>query len=145
MSSDKSSTRSVSVLVNGERYDVEILERTRNSVSFQYGKRNYLVEFVQEVADKASPSSTRSPGKTAIKSSRHVSNNPGELIAPIPGVVIGVLVSVGDTVAEGDVVLRLEAMKMENNIFAPKDGVIEAIEVAVGDEVSDHQLLLRIK
>lgn len=59
----------------------------------------------------------------------------GSLTAPMPGYVVEILVVPGDTVTEGQTVLKLEAMKMELLIKAPSDGVVEAVHFRVGDQV----------
>lgn len=59
----------------------------------------------------------------------------GELTAPLPGVVARVLVEEGQTVAPGDPLLVLEAMKMENEYRSPGTGVVETVHVAEGDAV----------
>ena len=65
--------------------------------------------------------------------------------APIPGVVTQILVAVGDRVAAGQVVLKLEAMKMENEISTAVAGTVRQVEVAEGAEVSDGQLLMVVE
>lgn len=70
---------------------------------------------------------------------------PGGVISPMPGKVISVKVAVGDAVAENDVVLSLEAMKMENNIVAHIAGSVARIEVSEGSEVAAGALLLVIE
>ena len=62
--------------------------------------------------------------------------NPNAVTAPMPGSIIQVTVKPGDEVAEGDVVLILEAMKMENEVCAPRTGRIKAIYVFEGQAVS---------
>ncbi|MCX7657288.1 MAG: acetyl-CoA carboxylase biotin carboxyl carrier protein subunit, partial [Oscillospiraceae bacterium] len=64
--------------------------------------------------------------------------------APMPGTINDIKVSVGDTVNEAQVLLVLEAMKMENDIVAPKAGKIAAINVKKGDSVNSNDLLLTI-
>jgi propionyl-CoA carboxylase alpha chain len=59
----------------------------------------------------------------------------GSLVAPMPGTVLRVAVAAGDTVAAGDPLLWLEAMKMEHKITAPADGVVAELPVAVGRQV----------
>ncbi|GAB2967637.1 ATP-grasp domain-containing protein [Amycolatopsis acidiphila] len=59
----------------------------------------------------------------------------GSLVAPMPGTVLRVAVAAGDTVAAGDPLLWLEAMKMEHRISAPADGVVAELPVAVGRQV----------
>ena len=61
--------------------------------------------------------------------------------APMPGKILGVKASVGQAVKNGDVVVVLEAMKMENEIVAPQDGTIASINVAVGDSVDSGAVL----
>ena len=53
----------------------------------------------------------------------------GSLLAPMPGSVVAVHVEPGGTVAQGDVVLVLEAMKMQHNVTAPQDGVLSDLPV----------------
>ena len=55
--------------------------------------------------------------------------------APMPGKILGVKASAGQAVKRGEVIMVLEAMKMENDIVAPSDGTIATINVAVGDAV----------
>ncbi len=68
----------------------------------------------------------------------------GQILAPIPGTVFSVDVSVGDSVSAGDKLLVLEAMKMENVISADRDGGVNAIHVKKGDKVEAGQLLMEI-
>lgn len=69
----------------------------------------------------------------------------GDVKAPMPGLVVEVPVAVGQTVAKGDKVLILEAMKMENVIKAAGDGVIKAVHVSKGMAVEKGQLLIEIE
>lgn len=55
--------------------------------------------------------------------------------APMPGKILSVKASVGAAVKKGDVILLLEAMKMENEVVAPEDGTVASINVAAGDSV----------
>lgn len=70
----------------------------------------------------------------AVKKSIEV--NPNAITAPMPGSIIQVMVNTGDEVEENDVILILEAMKMENEVYAPKAGKIKSIFVAEGQAVS---------
>jgi len=65
-----------------------------------------------------------------------------EIKAPMPGLVLELKVNVGDTVAKGDNILILEAMKMENIIKSPSDGKIASIKVEKGQAVEKNQLLI---
>lgn len=68
----------------------------------------------------------------------------GGLVAPMPGKVLEVSVAVGDIVAKGQVLLILEAMKMEHRITAPMDGVAAAVHVAAGQQADNGQLLIEL-
>lgn len=66
-----------------------------------------------------------------------------ELKAPMPGLVLKVMVDDGTTVQRGDSLFILEAMKMENIIKSPADGVVKTIKVKPGDKVEKGQMLLQ--
>lgn len=68
----------------------------------------------------------------------------GIVSAPLPGVVSEVRVKIGERVGAGDVLLVLEAMKMENEIYAPIDGVVEEINVDVGQQVNRGDRLIHV-
>jgi len=68
----------------------------------------------------------------------------GVVIAPIPGVVSDLRVSKGDKVEAGSVLLLLEAMKMENEIYTPSEGVVKEIFVEVGQQVSRGERLVLV-
>ena len=61
--------------------------------------------------------------------------------APMPGKILAVKAAAGSAVKKGDVLLILEAMKMENEIVAPSDGTVASINVAVGDSVEAGAVL----
>ncbi|MBC3785888.1 acetyl-CoA carboxylase biotin carboxyl carrier protein subunit [Spirosoma utsteinense] len=64
------------------------------------------------------------------------------LKAPMPGLVVGINVAVGDVISKGDSLLILEAMKMENNLKAPGDGTVKSIRANQGDRVEKGQILI---
>ena len=65
-----------------------------------------------------------------------------EIVAPMPGLIVKLSVETGQAIAQGDSVLTLEAMKMENVIKSPVDGVVHAIHVNTGESVDKNQVLL---
>ena len=65
-----------------------------------------------------------------------------EILAPMPGTIINILVNVGDEVLEYQEVLILEAMKMENAIPSPEGGVVKEIKVEVDDKVATNDVLM---
>ncbi|MCW2926730.1 MAG: acetyl-CoA carboxylase, biotin carboxylase [Thermoleophilia bacterium] len=73
-----------------------------------------------------------------------ISGAPGEVLAPIPGNVLQVLVQPGQAVQAGEVVCILEAMKMENEIAAPASGTVEAVRVEPGEAVAAGHVLVSV-
>jgi len=87
---------------------------------------------------------------------RHVSTRPpaagagsaavdGAVVSPMPGKIIAVAVRPGETVAKGDRLVTLEAMKMEHSLAAPFDGIVAEVNAAEGGQVSEGALLVRIE
>jgi pyruvate carboxylase subunit B len=66
------------------------------------------------------------------------------MIAPMPGMVVQFEVKVGDAVKEGDVLVILEAMKMQNNLTSKVNGVVKSLKVSPGTSVEKDQVLLTI-
>ncbi len=69
----------------------------------------------------------------------------GSLNAPMPGKILELLISDGETVEEGQPVLILEAMKMENELKSPSNGVISKLHIQQGDNVEKNQILIDIE
>ena len=69
----------------------------------------------------------------------------GSLLAPMPGTVVKVVVQKGDRVAAGDVVLVLEAMKMQHTVTAPHAGTVTQIDVGTGAQVAAGHVLARVE
>lgn len=76
---------------------------------------------------------------------REKAGAPGTVGSPMPGVVIGIKVKVGDKIKEGDTVATLSAMKMETSVPATSTGVVTRIVVNVGDKVDGDDLLIEIE
>ena len=109
------------VNVNGTAYEVEIEEMTGAPAA----------------APVTAPAAAPAPA---------VSGGAGESInAPMPGNILSVNVAAGDTVKKGQVLMVLEAMKMENEIMAPRDGKVTAVAVAKGAAVESGALLCTIQ
>lgn len=114
---------------------------------------NYEVE-VEEVTETAkAPQVTQAPApgpelqKPVVKKRAPAAAGDGEAAAtaPIPGTVLDIRAAEGDRVESGQVILILEAMKMENEICAPAAGVISSIPVAKGDSVAAGDILATVK
>jgi pyruvate carboxylase len=93
---------------------------------------------VIRVADaKAKASSVQRP-KAEAGNAKHVG-------APMPGVVASVAVTAGQKVAEGDLLLTIEAMKMETGLHAEQDGVVKAIHAQAGGQIDAKDLLIEFE
>ena len=108
------------VNVNGTAYEVEIEEMAGAPVA------------APVAAPAAAPASAASGAGESIN-------------APMPGNILSVNVAAGDTVKKGQVLMVLEAMKMENEIMAPRDGKVTAVAVAKGAAVESGALLCTIQ
>ena len=98
---------------------------------------------VQPVAKEAAP--VVSAPVAAPAASKPAAASSGSVTAPMPGTILKVLKADGDAVKAGDVVLVLEAMKMENEITAPADGVIGSLSLTEGSTVAGGDLLFEVK
>ncbi len=103
-----------------------------------------IIESLDEVVTSGDMETARSSSRSA-GSSRPKATSPGHVTTSMPGIIVDVLVSVGDKVAAGDPVLVTEAMKMETEIQAPIAGTIKEIHVQKGDSVNPDESLIEIE
>jgi len=82
------------------------------------------------------------PGEGQIK--KKETSGKHEITAPLPGTILKVNVSVGDVVTEGQNVLVMEAMKMENQVKTTKGGEVLSLKVNTGDAVQQDDILMEI-
>lgn len=107
--------------------------------------KSYIVEL--ESVEESNATIVKKETKKEEKSKSETTNVKGasEVVAPIQGNVINVLVKVGQKVKKGDVLLLIEAMKLENEVNAHVDGEIIEILVSKGQNVANNEVLIRIK
>ncbi|MDD6572870.1 MAG: biotin/lipoyl-binding protein [Thermoflexaceae bacterium] len=117
--------KNYTITVNGNVYDVTVEETGAGSVS------------APVAAPKAAPAVKAAP-KAAAPSTAAGSV---KVEAPMPGKILKTVASAGQAVKKGEVLVVLEAMKMENEIVAPQDGTVASINVAVGDSVEAGAVL----
>ena len=106
----------------------------------------YEVELHRPVAATKTPTLVRPPVKTRSEPdiSRKEGGSAHPIQAPLPGNILTLKVTRGDIVAKGDLLLVMEAMKMENRVLADRAGVVENILVQQGDAVLQGDVLLEI-
>lgn len=129
------------VKVEGKEYTVEVLEQASGARIVVEGS-SFEVE--PAAAGSVSRRAGASPARTPA-APRKAGTGRGAVVAPIPGVITEVCVTEGEAVEAGQTVVRLEAMKMENDITALMAGVVKKIAVDKGTEVSDGQLLVLVE
>jgi biotin carboxyl carrier protein len=134
--------------IDGNNYEVAINEVNDTTAKVTVNGVEYTVEWEKPVEEKpvvkvqpvvAKPAAAPAPAAQPAAAAPVKGN---AIKTPLPGVIIDVKVNVGDTVAKGQTVVVLEAMKMENNINADRDGKVVAIQVAKGDTVADGAVLV---
>lgn len=133
----------IHVLVNGQSHAVQVLERRRDSVKFFFNERTYVVEIENNVPQNETNSRPTSRTKPHTPSPLKA----GELaiLAPMSGLVTEIAVKANEKVSAGQMLLRIEAMKMQNNISASTDSQVLEILVQAGQEVREGEPLLLIK
>ena len=122
------------VTVDGKEFEVEI-ELIDGVWEVTLGGRKFSVETDEE---------KQQIRRTREKGSGSKLGASGTISSAIPGKIVSILVSVGDAVSAGDVVIVLEAMKMQNEIKASVDGVISEIKCNAGERVEANVPLLEI-
>ena len=114
--------KSLKITVNGTTYDVQ----------------------VEEVGESSAPAAA-APAAPAPKKAAAPAVSGGEpVVAPMPGTILSVNVTANQAVKSGDVLVILEAMKMENEIKAPKDGTITSVAVSKGESVDTGATLVTL-
>ena len=119
------------ITVNGTSYDVSVEELSGGAAP---------VAAPVAAAPVAAPAPAAAPAAPAAGGAGSV-----KVSSPMPGKILAVKANVGDSVKKGQVILILEAMKMENNINADKDGKITAINVSKGESVLEGTDLVIIE
>ncbi len=87
---------------------------------------------------------TWEPKSSERKRSRDSDLHRGEILAPMPGKITKILKQEGESVKSGELVLVMEAMKMEYSLNSHRDGLIKKLKVSVGSQVELHQILVEV-
>ena len=118
--------KNYTITVNGNVYDVTVEEGAAGSTPAAAPK----------AAPKAAPQAAAAPKAAAPAGAGAV-----KITAPMPGKIVAVKVNAGAAVKKGQVILVLEAMKMENDVVAPQDGTLASVDVATGASVEAGSVL----
>lgn len=137
--------KSFRFLLNGKSYDVYISQKKYDSnlplsLNVLINNQNYDIELesIKDISMKSNITTKQKLKKVDIFQK-------GDVIAPMSGNIIDIRVSQGDRVNQGDILLILEAMKMQNEIQAPISGIVKQINPKVGDVVEGGSLLINIE
>jgi biotin carboxyl carrier protein len=121
------------IIVNGNKYEVEVDE---------IGGAPGVVQ-IQAPVDPVAPAPAAAPAPASAPAAAPAAG--AQIVeSPMPGTILDILKKAGETVADGEVVLILEAMKMENEIVAPHAGTIDAV-VAKGTAVNAGDMLFSMR
>ena len=141
------------VLVNGEARDVDFLNLGGSLFSVITENRSFEA-VIDDDNDKIAVMMTGRLFETQVLDERamlmmqrrggQVSAS-GEVLAPMPGLIVEVTTEQGAVVSQGDTLIILESMKMQNELKSPADGVVSAVLVESGQAVDKSDLLLEIK
>ena len=125
------------VTLNGKNYEVEVTETD----AIVTGVTEVPVMVAAGAAPVAAPAA-EAPAEAPVQSAPAAPTASGTQVkAPMPGSILSVKASVGQAVKAGDVLIVLEAMKMENDIVAPCDGTVKEIVVTKGTTVNTDDIL----
>lgn len=129
------------IKINGRSYEVEIEEKGSMYVVNVDGVpyEAHITEKREETTEHVSVPSA-APALT-VSAPTVSPAAPGQVTAPMPGTILQVHVSTGDTVSVGDVLFTLEAMKMENHIPSPAAGTVKEVSVKEGQTVNTGDAL----
>ena len=148
--------------IEGREYDVVVESFESDRAAVRVDGTLYNVQVQSETAKASQPASRSrdisaeggesSSGQPSVvtgppepQASPAPSGGGGVVAAPMPGLITAVLVSQGDSVSAGQTLLRMEAMKMENEIPSPIDGVVKEVKVSEGDEVQENHVMVIVE
>lgn len=132
----------------GNEYNVDVKEAEGQTIKLEVNGSEYIVEMEKEVKTTKTPTLVRSQPKTVTAPTQNMltsKTSTRKITAPLPGVILELMVKEGDQVKTGDNLIIMEAMKMENNILAEHSGTVKVVKIRKGDAVLQGDLLIEIE
>jgi|GEM_PF-519839 len=149
--------------IGGREYQAEVKELTPEHATIVVDGKEYAVDIVQlgrrkitaeagHAAPAAAPAPAAGPRPALAPSAPSgsgvrpapLARGEGGIVAPMPGLVLSIRAKEGDTVAAGQTLLVMEAMKMENAISSPYAGTVAKVYVREGDSIGEGDLLVEV-
>ncbi|MDA3910832.1 MAG: acetyl-CoA carboxylase biotin carboxyl carrier protein subunit [Bacteroidales bacterium] len=131
--------------INGNSYEVDINNVEGQIAEIEVNGTKYNVELDKEIPVVKTPKIVKRPLAQPKEGKPLTSDAKLSTIkAPLPGNILNVKIKEGDEVKKGDVLLIMEAMKMENNVLADVSGIVKSVKVKEGDTVLQNDLLVEI-
>lgn len=131
-------TKNLKITVNGTAYDVQVEDLGTSAAPAQAP--------VASAPKTAAPAAPAAPAPAAAPAPKAAAPAGGETVSsPMPGTIVSTNVKAGQSVKKGDVLVVLEAMKMENEIMAPHDAQVAAVLVNKGDSVESGTPLVSLQ
>ena len=143
-------SKNYKINIAGKTYDVEVGDISKSPVEVSVNGTVYQVEIPESAGDRVSGVQGTLAPKPVVaaaavsRPSIPDSLDDGVVRSPMPGRILSVNISVGDTVKKGQPIFILESMKMENTIASSIDGTVTSVHVAVSDSVQHGQTLAEI-
>ena len=138
--------KSFKFTINGNEYGVEVTGIEDNIAHIEVNGTRYEVEIQQKIKQSKTPTLIRAAAKA--QSNPNIDKREGgashPLLAPLPGNITEIKVAPGEIIQKGQVLMIMEAMKMENKVLADRAGVVENIRVKQGQSVLQGDVLLEI-
>ena len=145
------------VLVNNSEIDYELIEVKNNSYILKLNKKQYQVDLIDknkesyellinnEQRNSIARSSLEHKAMKLIEQANVKTHHHTEMKAPMPGMILKIKKKTGDKIMQGESILILEAMKMENDLKSPASGIIKEINVTEGRAVEKGTKLFSIE
>ncbi len=131
--------------IHGNIYTVEVMSIEDNIAQMEVNGTPYKVEIERKVKKTKTPTIVRAPQQPAKPEIDKRDRGSAHAIqAPLPGSIMELKVSPGDIIEKGQLLMIMEAMKMENQVLADRKGVVERIHVGPGDTVLQGDPLIEI-